>query len=446
MQKDNTIFNHKNNETEEERRERIFHAIGKKKDKNYLPDLNIPVGISKAEYFKKTVYDKAKEKYGEITEEIKSRIECETAAYEKLNYIDYCLIFAELKNHLKQSGAEFFMAGPQCGSIVNYLLGITEQDPLRYGLLFERYINANRRRIVFCPYYFVYADDKNIAKIAKIIKKKYGKYSLLKPKRVWEAIDCNSFIFGKDLEELDIYDEDIKRQKKCLLSLGQANEIGLFTVNVYSEKSMNILEACKEKIQADLNFDFDKCDDEKTWEYISSGRFTNPDCKTEVEGEGDVSSEIKDRFGTGIHDLNELSEYISIGEFGKGLSNKQFIKAYHQYKSLIQQEKLVYQEDCMEIVRKMTDWSLCDCEDFREATGRRRLYDVLKRKFIEDAVKNGYTEEYAEEIIEELKSIAPHIRTKSWTLIYAFNLYKLAYVSLYYPDVYAEVVAKYEII
>ena len=165
MKKDTSIFDYEMDETPEDYAERISKMIGKQKDKSYLPKFLIPVGLSQTEYFEKTVYEKAKEKYGVIAEEIKNRIDCEIKVYKELKYIDYVLSFAELINYLKESKIEFSTAGPQCGSIVNYLLGITDIDPLKHGLVFERYINANEPFKPRFPYYFLYVDSKNKEKI-----------------------------------------------------------------------------------------------------------------------------------------------------------------------------------------------------------------------------------------------------------------------------------------
>ena len=141
-----------------------------------------------------------------------------------------------------------------------------------------------------------------------------------------------------------------------------------------------------------------------------------------------------------------MSEFVSIGGFGNGRMPERFVRAYNKDKSLLSQEKLIYQEDCLTIAQKMTKWPLEFCEEFRNATGRHKRCEITKQKFVEDSVKNGYTEEYAREVLEELWHTVPYIRTKSWTIFYAFNLYKLAYISLHYPELYAEVVEIYKII
>lgn len=76
--------------------------------------------------------------------------------------------------------------------------------------------------------------------------------------------------------------------------------------------------------------------------------------------------------------------------------------------------------------------------------GKHKFTDIILDKFILDSIKNGYSETYAENILKELKHNLLYLKTKTWTVFYAFILYQLAYISLYYPEEYAKAVEKYE--
>lgn len=408
--------------------------------KRYFPNFTTPNGTSQIEYLRQTVFEQVKIKYGNITDEIKTRIEYELSVYEKFDYVNCVLVIADLINGLKHNGAEFSCAGTQSGSIINYLLGITEDDPIKYGFLFERYISDDEPYKARYPFYCLHSDSKNIGKIIKIIKNKYGKYSIIKTKPLSYSLE--DYIFGINLEELDIFDKTKPHKKQCVLSSAEAASIGLFGLTIFNEQLLNILTECKRTIKDDLNFNIDSCTDLKTWEYLSSGKFVNPEfTKPNAKKSNPIIEEIfKDRYRVYLHNLEELSEFISIGGFGDGYPTERNIRAYRQYKSLIMDEKLIFQEDGMKIIRKLTGRNLAECNTARKRIARNNVTDIMQHKFICDAVKNGYTEKYAEEILEELKHKLLYLKTKTWCLFYAFILYQLAYISLYYPEEYAKII------
>lgn len=412
--------------------------------KRYFPTFTTPNGTSQIEYLRQTVFDQAKIKYGEITDEIKNRIEYELSVYEKFDYVNCVLVIADLINDLKQNGVEFSCAGTQSGSIINYLLGITEDDPIKYGFLFERYISDDEPYKARYPFYCLHSDSENIGKIIKIIKNKYGKYSIIKTKPLSYSLE--DYIFGINLEELDIFDKTKSHKKQCVLSELEAASIGLFGLTIFNEQLLNILTECKRTIKAELAFNINSCTDLKTWEYVSSGKFVNPEViKRKIKNTDPVIEMVfKDRYRAELRNLEDLEGFISIGGFSTGLPFERYITLFNEYKSLIPQEKLICQEDGMQIIHKLSGWSLSKCNTARKLIAKHKFTDIILDKFILDSIKNGYSETYAENILKELKHNLLYLKTKTWTVFYAFILYQLAYISLYYPEEYAKAVEKYQ--
>lgn len=410
--------------------------------KRYFPTFITPNGTSQIEYLRQSVFEQAKTKYGDITDEIKTRIEYELSVYEKFDYVNCVLVISELINDLKQNGAIFYTAGTQSGSIINYLLGITEDDPIKYGFLFERYISEDEPYNAHYPFYCLHSDSENIGKIIKIIKTKYGKYSIVKTKPLSYSLE--DYIFGINLKELDIFDKTKQHKKQCVLSGSEAASIGLFELTIFNEKLLNILTDCKRTIKDDLNFNIDSCTDLKTWEYLSSGKFVNPEFGKPKGKKSDPILEdiFRDRYKADLHNLEELSWFISIGGFGKGFPNEHYIKLFNQYKSLIPEEKLIFQEDGMQIIHKLTGRNLSESNTARKKFARFNVTDITRYRFISDAAKNGHSEKHAEEILEALKHKLLYLKTKTWCLFYAFVLYQLAYINFYFPDKYRQVIAK----
>ncbi|MEA2104672.1 MAG: DNA polymerase III subunit alpha [Candidatus Cloacimonadota bacterium] len=111
-----------------------------------LPKTPIPDGYeSPADYLYKIVYDGAKEKYEKITPEIRDRIEYEFRVIQEMGFVGYFLITREIVSSSRKMGV---MVGPgrgsAAGSIIAYLTDITRVDPLKYNLLFERFLNTAR--------------------------------------------------------------------------------------------------------------------------------------------------------------------------------------------------------------------------------------------------------------------------------------------------------------
>jgi DNA polymerase III, alpha subunit len=101
--------------------------------------------IRQAEYLRHLCYEGLKRKYSPVTQEAKERLEYELSVIEQMGYVDYFLIVWDFIKFARERG---IMVGPgrgsAAGSIVAYVLDITQIDPLRYNLLFERFLNPER--------------------------------------------------------------------------------------------------------------------------------------------------------------------------------------------------------------------------------------------------------------------------------------------------------------
>jgi len=113
--------------------------------KTHLPHYKVPGGKKRDEYMRELVWEGINKRYAEITDEIKNRIEHELSIIEKLGYTSYFLIAWDFVHYAKQKGIPVGPGrGSAAGSLVSYSLGITDIDPLRYDLLFERFLNPDR--------------------------------------------------------------------------------------------------------------------------------------------------------------------------------------------------------------------------------------------------------------------------------------------------------------
>ena len=110
-----------------------------------LPKFDVPEGYTSWEYLNELCFRGLEERYQPVTEELKVRLNYELSTIRNMGYVDYFLIVWDF---IKYARDHDIMVGPgrgsAAGSLVAYTLGITQLDPIRYDLLFERFLNPER--------------------------------------------------------------------------------------------------------------------------------------------------------------------------------------------------------------------------------------------------------------------------------------------------------------
>ena len=110
-----------------------------------LPKYDVPDGLTSWEYLRKLCYEGLEKRYGEPSQELKDRLAYELDTIQNMGYVDYFLIVWDFIKYAKDHGIAVGPGrGSAAGSIVSYCLGITTIDPIRYQLLFERFLNPER--------------------------------------------------------------------------------------------------------------------------------------------------------------------------------------------------------------------------------------------------------------------------------------------------------------
>ena len=110
-----------------------------------LPRYDVPEGLTSWEYLNKLCHEGLEQRYHPVTEELKKRLDYELTTIKNMGYVDYFLIVWDFIKYARDND---IMVGPgrgsAAGSLVAYTLGITQLDPIRYDLLFERFLNPER--------------------------------------------------------------------------------------------------------------------------------------------------------------------------------------------------------------------------------------------------------------------------------------------------------------
>ena len=142
--------------------------------KTILPEFKINEDMTHLEYFTKLCYDGIKKRYSEDKyDEVKKRVDYEISIIDKMGYIDYFLIVADFINYAKSQDIPVGPGrGSGAGSICAYLIGITNIDPLRFNLIFERFLNPER---VSMPDFDVDFCYERRGEVIDYVSRKYGK-------------------------------------------------------------------------------------------------------------------------------------------------------------------------------------------------------------------------------------------------------------------------------
>lgn len=140
---------------------------------HYMYPKYTPVtGQQPIDYFKDLIEAGLKKKYKQETPEIRERINYEVETISRLGYVEYYLIVWDYINAARQKGISVGPGrGSGVGSIVAYLMGITDVDPIRYGLFFERFLNPER---VSAPDFDIDFEDSRRSEVFDYVKEKYG--------------------------------------------------------------------------------------------------------------------------------------------------------------------------------------------------------------------------------------------------------------------------------
>ncbi len=129
-------------------------------------------GSDPADFLKKLVMEGLAKKYGEITPRLMDRVKSEYAVISKQGYIEYFLIVWDYINAARNMGIEVGPGrGSGAGSLIAYAIGITNIDPLKYDLLFERFLHSER---VSAPDFDVDFEDSRRQEVIDYAREKYG--------------------------------------------------------------------------------------------------------------------------------------------------------------------------------------------------------------------------------------------------------------------------------
>jgi len=145
--------------------------------KKLVPEFQLPEGYDSDDSYLDYLANKGlKQRYDKVTSELKQRLDYELKIIRQMGYSGYFLIVKDFIDFAKNNGIPVGPGrGSAAGSLVSYCLGITDIDPINYGLLFERFLNPER---ISMPDIDIDFSDRGRDKVIEYVTKKYGQQNV----------------------------------------------------------------------------------------------------------------------------------------------------------------------------------------------------------------------------------------------------------------------------
>jgi DNA polymerase-3 subunit alpha len=137
----------------------------------HSPRFTSPDGSTPEEFLTKLCYEGAKQRYSEVSEQIKSRLDRELEVIESKGFASYFLIVWDFCKYAHENNIPIGARGSGVGTLVGYCLGLCDVDPLRYNLLFERFMDPQRNEM---PDIDIDICQVHRAEIIDYVRRKYG--------------------------------------------------------------------------------------------------------------------------------------------------------------------------------------------------------------------------------------------------------------------------------
>lgn len=489
-----------------------------------LPEFKTPDGLSPEEYLERLAELGLKDRFrktGNIPEAYHNRLREELRMIKKMGYASYFLIVWDFIKFAKERGIPVGPGrGSAAGSLVAWALGITEIDPIKYNLLFERFLNPER---VSMPDIDVDFCRDRREEVIQYVQEKYGKDQVaqiitfgtmasraavrdvgrvlgmayqevdriakLIPVSATREIDLKTAIeMTPPLKEAYETDPQVKELLDIAMKLeGLARhasvhaagvviapqplteytalyksskgdetittqydlesleKVGLLKFDFLGLDTLTIIDTTQKYIrQKEKDFDINNIplDDRETYRLLSSGR-TAGVFQLESSGMRDLLIKLEpDRFD----DLIALVALYRPGPLGSGMV-EDFIKRKKglvpvkydlpELKDILDETYgvILYQEQVMRISNRIAGFTLGQADILRRAISKKDpfLMEELKARFIDGAIKNGYSEDIAKRLFELIEYFGNYGFNKSHSAAYALVAYQTAYLKAHYP-------------
>ena len=480
-----------------------------------LPRFPTPEGRDAFDYLAELCEAGLAERYEHETPELRERFAYELKTIREMGFADYFLIVSDFVAYARRDGVGVGPGrGSAAGSLVAYCLGITDIDPMRYELLFERFLNPGRKSMPDIDIDFSvhgrdrvinYVADKYgrdrvaqiitfgtmmaraavrdagrvldvpygvVDKVAKLIPegpKVYLEESLKPGAELRQAYDSDEVVrqivdLARPLEGLVRQDsihaagvvisdrplvEIVPLQQKgrdsevvTQFAMQDVEALGLLKMDFLGLRNLDVIDAAVDLI-GDVDIAHVPLDDAKTYEMLRRGDSTGV-FQFESTGMREALRQVKP---TEFEDLIALVALYRPGPMGyipvyakRKAGQEQVTYADDRLKSITQPTWgiCIYQEQYMEIAKRLAGFSPAEADDLRKAIGKKnhKLMASLRGKFIDGCAAKEVERKVAEQLWKDMEQAQDYSFNKSHAACYALIAYRTAYLKANHPAQY----------
>ena len=392
---------------------------------DFFPFYKNSENISNEEYFDILCKKKLTEKFGnEITQEVLERYEKEKNTIINMEHFDIFLHYAEVIDWAKNNNITLGLGrGSAVGSLICYILGITNVNPLKYNLIFERFMNQE----------FIYFPDIELD-VAESDKEKLTEYILEKYGRERCAIGCE-MSFPPDMENNTVSMKTkiyvLSKTIKEYSTLGKLSENLFISLKTASDYEFGL----KFKIHSSKSLEIIKKSGKDIFEIPLDNQEVINSLKEKTKC--NIFEKIKP---SSIDDLAHIFQ-TERDELIKAGVTDEFIKAKYSenreyYSDLLEPVlketygKIIWQEQIIQILNIVGDFSLSEAEVIRRLMARKKWTDLSKDEetFIAKAEEKGLKYIKAKELWDKMCAISPYCYLKAHAIAFVLSEYYTAYV------------------
>ncbi len=495
-------------------------------NKYHLPQFAVPDGKEAFDYLRELCLKGFAERYGDDREDVRKQLFYELDMIHKMGFTDYFLIVSDFIGFAKRSNIAVGPGrGSAAGSVVSYCLNITDVDPIKYNLYFERFLNPER---ISMPDIDIDFCINRRSEVIDYVKEKYGPdhvaqiitFGKMKAKQAVRSVaKALSFTFAEENEMAKMIPDDpgvtldkaVKfpplkeryesnaRVKKLIdtamalekmpkdtsthaagvvitknpvyeyvpLALSKKDnsiatqytmttleELGLLKMDFLGLRNLTVIDMAEREIRkSNPGFSVKSIpeNDAEVYEMLSAGR-TLGVFQMESAGITAVCTGMKPR------SIEDITAIIALYRPGPMDSIPRFIESKHNPEKIFYKHPMlrdilevtygciVYQEQVIEIFRRLGGFSLGQADMIRRAMSKKKHAEIEKERKafvfgdpernIPGAVANGVPENVAGSIYDEMLDFANYAFNKAHAVSYAIVCYQTAYLKCHYPREY----------
>ena len=422
-----------------------------------------------------------------------NQIKHELDILTRVDYNNYFCIIHDMLQWARQNGMRTGAGrGSVCGSLVAYLMGITEIDPIQYNLVFERFTNPER--VTPCDIDTDFQQSRR-QEVIQYIQDKYGyaypvrTFGFLGPKaavqhagRVLGRKASDMTNISKNINDIgDIKDKEVKDMAStsvnrlvnygthasavavfpsdpaqwCAIEYQDGQYVaaedfhilekqGILKLDILGLATLDIIDDVLRRVQT-CNINQIPLEDEKTAQLLQSGNTT---------GIFQIESEVMTNIVTNIHSKSvyDLVDTVAIGRPGVldvgmdkvFIARRQGIEPVAYLHPLLEpilkdtEGVILYQEQIMQIVQALAGYTMGEADILRRIIGRKELdkINTAVDEFVERAGKNGITEDVTRPIAEQMIACGSYVFNRGHSAAYGLTAWRCAYLKAHYPEAY----------